>query len=139
MLKSLISRITNNHYLLLIFDTNEILRLLLFEHCKFQLNQSKIGGVKIPTKNSTFDPKSSIPITVQAIGCALSCKTTTNPFTKVLWVTELSDKVLPSVAPIKNNGVTSTFKSCPSVNPVNSILEEIIRRIWVRKDHNHEF
>jgi hypothetical protein len=38
-------------------------------------------------------------------------------------VTELSDKVLPSVAPIKTMALPP-LNPAPSVNPVNSILEE---------------
>jgi hypothetical protein len=52
----------------------KILRLLLFEHCKFQLNQSKIGGAKQYQQNSTFDPKSSIPSRYKQWVCVAPAK-----------------------------------------------------------------
>src|SRR5690606_34375801 len=73
-------------------------------------------------------PKSSIHITVQAIGVFVApAKTATNPIPASKSIGRGTNQInaLPNVAPIKNNGVTSPpLKPAPSVNEVNSNLSK---------------
>ena len=80
----------------------------------------------MPIKMPLSIPKSSIPITVQAIGVWVAPeKTATNPSPakKAIGKGTITDRALPKVAPTKNNGVTSPpLNPAPNVNPVNSIF-----------------
>ena len=71
-------------------------------------------------------PKSSMPITVQAIGvCVAPENTATNPIpaNNAIGNGTKTDNALPKVAPTKKRGVTSPpLNPAPKVNPVKRIF-----------------
>ena len=71
-------------------------------------------------------PKSSIPITVQAIGVLVAPENTaTNPIpaNKAKGSGIKPCRAFPKVAPVKNKGVTSPpLNPAPKVNPVKPVL-----------------
>jgi len=81
----------------------------------------------IPMKIPLSMPKSSIPITVQAIGVWVAPENTaTNPIpaNKAIGKGTTTDKALPNVAPTKKSGVTSPpLNPQPRVNPVKRIFK----------------
>ena len=80
-------------------------------------------------------PKSSMPISVQAIGVWVAPENTaTNPIpaNKAIGNGIKTDKALPRVAPMKNKGVTSPpLKPEPKVNPLKSIFNNMSYSVTV--------